>query len=402
MSLLLRKLAPLVCALALGGCLGGGNGMSNASSPGRDRVLTVYSSLPREGVSAPAAAAVAAGERAALSDAGGRTGPHRVRLVQLDSAEPGRRLWDPGRVDENAKRARDDPTTIAYLGELDSGASAVSVPITNHAGILQVSPADGLTSLTRAAPGDLHGGPERYYPTERRTFLRLVPNDRTQAEQLLALVRRAGARRLALVSGHDIYSRELEEVLAALAPRHDLMVIATEDLEDEPAGLQDLVSRLADRRPDAIVLTGVLGPSTGSFLAAAGAGLPATLVLGSSGLLAGGSGQGFPGARRAAALTPVRPVATYPPSAGRLVRRLPAPTERPEALYGYEAMRLVLDAIRRGGSNRSEVVRAALTPRVRRSVIGAYRVRPGGDVSEESFALYRIEHGELVFKRLVR
>jgi branched-chain amino acid transport system substrate-binding protein len=55
-------------------------------------------------------------------------------------------------VAANAKRAADDPTAMAYLGELDYGATAVSLPITNNAGVLQVSPGDGLTSLTERAP----------------------------------------------------------------------------------------------------------------------------------------------------------------------------------------------------------------------------------------------------------
>ena len=41
----------------------------------------------------------------------------------------------------NAKTAAQDPSTIAYLGDLDSGATAVSLPLINAAGILQVSPA---------------------------------------------------------------------------------------------------------------------------------------------------------------------------------------------------------------------------------------------------------------------
>ena len=64
----------------------------------------------------------------------------------------------------NAHRAADDPSAIAYLGELDYGASAVSLPITNDAGLLQVSPGDGLTSLTQAAAGPAARGPRALLP----------------------------------------------------------------------------------------------------------------------------------------------------------------------------------------------------------------------------------------------
>src|SRR5690349_14637381 len=86
--------------------------------------------------------------------------------VYLSLPKPGDETWDPSTVEANAKRAAADPDAIAYIGELDEGASAISVPVTNDAGILQVSPFDGLTSLTRDEPGTpLTNGPARYYPS---------------------------------------------------------------------------------------------------------------------------------------------------------------------------------------------------------------------------------------------
>src|SRR5512132_1622053 len=136
--------AIVLAAAGLAAC-GGGSG-ERSKIPGN--TLPIYSSLPAHGVSAPAARAVAAGERLALSDAGSRAAHRRVRFVRLDSTQPGGRVWEPSLVSANAKRAAADPTAVAYLGELDYGASAVSVPVTNEKGILQVSPGDGLASLT--------------------------------------------------------------------------------------------------------------------------------------------------------------------------------------------------------------------------------------------------------------
>jgi ABC-type branched-subunit amino acid transport system substrate-binding protein len=61
--------------------------------------------------------------------------------------------------------------------------------------------------------------------------------------------------------------------------------------------------------------------------------------------------------------------------------------ERPEALYAYDAMALVLDAVRRAGADRAAVVRAALAPRSVRGVTGPYRVGRGGDVARPRLAV---------------
>src|SRR4051794_19639365 len=70
----------LVTAVAVAAVLGlAACGSDHHPRAGRSGALTVYSSLPRAGLSARAAAAVSDGERLALADAGGRAGGRRVR-----------------------------------------------------------------------------------------------------------------------------------------------------------------------------------------------------------------------------------------------------------------------------------------------------------------------------------
>jgi branched-chain amino acid transport system substrate-binding protein len=391
-------------ALALGGCLGG---QVPESTRVKGPELTVYSSLPAHGASAPVAAAVAAGEQLALAEAGGQVGDKRVRLVVLDSTAPGDLLWDPGLVSANAERAVDDPTTIAYLGELDYGASAVSVPITNDADILQVSPGDGLTSLTRTPPGRPRGGPERYYPSDVRSFLRLTPNDLLQAETLLARIREAGASRLAVVSDPDIYGRELSAELVARARRDGPQPVVAEEYDDEVGDIPDLVRTLVPARPDAVVYAGIAGPGTGRLLAAIDQRLPGVPVYATAGVLARDPALPIPVApERVEALGAIPPASRMPADGRRVLRtiaRADGPARaRPEALYGYEAMRLVLDALRSAGPDRRAVMRAALAIRTRDSVIGRYEIRATGDVSTDSFAFWALHGGRFVFSGIVR
>jgi branched-chain amino acid transport system substrate-binding protein len=403
---LARTLAALLllatAAVSLGGCLG--RGRSEETSRISGGTVTVYTSLPLHGVSRAAASAVAAGQRLALADAGGRAGGLRVRLVRLDSTEPGDRLWDPGRVNANAERAADDETAIAYLGELDYGASAVSVPITNDAGILQVSAGEGLTSLTREPPGRPRAGPARYYPTGARNFLRLVPNDLLQAETMLEQIRAAGAERLAIVFDEEIYGRELAGEIVARARRDGPEPVASEEYGGRVEDIPDLVRSLAEGRPDAVVFAGVAGPGIGRLLSAIDAGMPGVPVFATSGMLV--RDRPIPAAPgKVEAYTPVRPASRLPRWGRRLLRRLrqlEGPyVARPEAIYGYEAMRLVLNAIADAGPDRRRVIAAALEIRSRRSPLGAYVVRATGDIGEERFALYTLRDGRFEFERVV-
>jgi branched-chain amino acid transport system substrate-binding protein len=401
-SCLARRLTPAVAAalaaLALAGCLGG----EERSSRIEGGTVVVYTSLPRSGVSAPAARATAAGERLALEDARGRAGDLEVELVELDSSERGERLWDPDLVSANAGSAADDPRAIAYLGELDYGASAVSLPITNDADVLQVSPTDGLTSLTRAPLGRPRAGPERYYPEGERSFVRLVPVDELQAEALLSRVRADGARRIAVLADGEIHSRELGGILLALARRDGPEPVASEEYRGRVEEIPDLVRSLAEERPDALVYAGIAGAGTGRLLAQVDRTLPGVPVYGTSGLLARDPATPIPAApANVDVLGSIPPASELPAAGRRLLARLDPAVARPEAVYGYEAMRLVLDAIRAAGADRAKVIREALRIRARRSPLGPYRVRATGEVEAVRFALYALRDGSFEFERMI-
>ncbi len=107
-------------------------------------------------------------------------GQFRVSYYSLDDANPQTGQWDPGITAADAKTAAQDTSTIAYLGDYNSAATAISLPLINAAGILQVSPASpyvGLTSSLDAGQDE----PERFYPTGHRSFGRLEPADAVQA-----------------------------------------------------------------------------------------------------------------------------------------------------------------------------------------------------------------------------
>src|SRR3712207_6796176 len=168
--------------------------------------LTVYSSLPLRGPYADVARDLVRAEKLALKEAGGRAGEFSISYVSLDSADPEEGRWTPGRVAANARKAVQDRQTIAYLGELETGASAISVPILNEGGILQVSPRDTFGGLTaRGARGE----PEKYYPSGERTFARMVPGDDEQARELVAAMRSQGVRRLLLADDRELAGSSL-------------------------------------------------------------------------------------------------------------------------------------------------------------------------------------------------
>jgi branched-chain amino acid transport system substrate-binding protein len=394
----LASLAALACAAVLSGCFGSGDDAAERQ-PIRGHVLRLYASRPTEGPSAATGRAVAAGERQALADAGSMAGRYRIRLIELSASKPGGGNWDPGQVSENASRAAQDRRAIAYLGELNLGASAISVPVTNEAGLLQVSPTDGLASLTEQPPRSA-AGPERYFPSGHRTFLRLVPDDIVEARLIVDRLEALGVERPALIVGTGIYARELAAEVAAEARKRGIEPGKTEDLRDDPdtvlGAARDLADLPPDAEPDAVVLALARDRYTAQMLADLGRLLPQAELVTGDGILVGQPLVAAEGSTPPA----LEAVAPQPPPGpsrvlARIAREQGAQLASAEALWGYEAMRVVLDAIRKAQhgdrpADRVDVVRAALTPRTRRSPIGTYQVRRNGSVEGLPMALYRL------------
>ncbi|HEX2087756.1 MAG TPA: branched-chain amino acid ABC transporter substrate-binding protein [Solirubrobacteraceae bacterium] len=342
--------------------------------------LTVYSSLPQTGPLAEVSRDMVRAEKLALEQAGGRAGDYRISYVSLDSADPKTGRWTPDRVVQNARAAVEDLQTIAYIGELEAGASAVSVPILNEGGMLQVSPGDTFAGLTEAG---LPGEPEKYYPSGRRTFARMVPDDDEQVEQLVALMRRRGVRRAWLADDRQVGGTSLVDRLERRLRTTGIEVVDRERLDPKGEVPEDLARDVREDRTDAFVYAGAYQPFAVEVLRAVHAGAPRVDLFAPDGmavapdlpLRAGGAGDKL-------LVTAVQP--DEDADFARRFRSRYGSDPHPRAVLAYDAMRLVLEAIDRAGAkagNRPTVIREAL------SAAGAPRAR---------FAAFRIVGGRLV------
>jgi branched-chain amino acid transport system substrate-binding protein len=129
-------------ALALGavGC-GGGGVAKNAT-------LSVYLSAPLSGAKAAAGQRMCAEARRELGRHGDRAGDVRLRLVCLDDTG-GASHWRLAAIGADARRAVEDSSTVAYLGELEPAATRFSQPIVETAGIGQVPGPSGRAAMAR-------------------------------------------------------------------------------------------------------------------------------------------------------------------------------------------------------------------------------------------------------------
>lgn len=144
----------LLALLPVAGC-GGTSGVQNGAT------VNVYVSVPLSGPQAAAGRASCDGARQEAARDGGRVGDVRVRLVCLDDSD-GTGAWALAAVGANARRAAQDSSTVAYIGELDPDASRFSATILATAEIGQIPATDGAAAMrrVRAAIEGAEGDPD--------------------------------------------------------------------------------------------------------------------------------------------------------------------------------------------------------------------------------------------------
>lgn len=401
--LCLAALAAL--AVTVAGC--GGVSISGASEATGNQ-LVIYSSLPLQGPSGEVAAQIVNGERLALADAGGRIGPFRVSYVSLDDANPTTGRLDPGVTASNAKMAAQDTSTIAYLGEYNSAATAVSLPLINAAGILQVSPASpyvGLTSSLDAGQDE----PQRFYPSGQRTFGRLQPGDPGQARAQVDLMKAMGVHKVYVLDDQDPFEIPLAQIVASDAERAGITVAAHDSLATTTGAVfTGAVEKIAQSGAQAVFLAGGTGAGTVALWRQLHSAAPHLLLLGSSTMVNESfTAQIGPAAASTYLTTPVLATNDYPPTAARILsayRRHFGSEPGPNALYGYEAMSVVLDAIRRAashGNDRQAVINSFFAVRNRNSVLGRYSIDAGGETTLPRYGVDRVVASRPVFYRAI-
>ncbi|MBB4663986.1 branched-chain amino acid ABC transporter substrate-binding protein [Conexibacter arvalis] len=402
-----RALAALVLAVVavvLAGC--GGEDPARSAVSGTE--LRVYSSMPLEGPDRQAALDVLRGERIALAEAGGRVGDYRVRLVSLDAATKEADRWDPAQISENARTAAKDPAAVAYVGEFHTGSSAISVPLLNEAGILQVSPIDSAMALTQRTLS-VPDSPGKYYPKAEdygRTFKRLVPGDQTQAAALLDYMRRQGVRRLMVLSDEDPTGLGYAMTLRNHARRWGIAVAGREDVDPHQRDPRDLIEKIEEARADAVFYGGAAHEGAIRLWQDLSVAAPTVKLFAPGSLVDGPFIDAIGAAGGATYVTrPFVGLRSYPEPAARFVRAyVKRHGTRPttEALYGYEAMSAILaaieDAAEQAGEqplDRADVVRAFRALRREGTVLGDYEFRANGDTTLHRYGAYRVIGGEL-------
>jgi branched-chain amino acid transport system substrate-binding protein len=377
--------------------------------------VNVYSSLPLQGASRPQTTAMVDGIKLALEQANGKAGDLTVKYTSLDDSTAQAGTWTPEATQANAQKVAQDDSAIAYIGEFNSGASAISIPILNEVPIAQISPANTAVGLTTDEPGADKGEPDKYYPTGSRHYLRIVPKDTIQGAALASLMKEDGCTSTYILNDKEVYGAGLARNIEAAAGDIGLEVAGNEGIDPKAPNFRSQAATIKSSGADCFVFSGITANGAVQLYKDVSAAVPDAKLYGPDGVAESGFSDPKEGGIPAdvAAKTKVT-VATlspdeYPPEGKKFFsdfeKTYGEANPDPYAIYGYEAMDLVLDTCKELGSDctdRQAMIDTLFQTKGRESVLGTYDIDENGDTTLTDYGVYSIEGGELQFDQTIQ
>ncbi|MEA2130324.1 MAG: branched-chain amino acid transport system substrate-binding protein [Solirubrobacteraceae bacterium] len=393
----------LLPLLAFGVAACGSDNTSGGGSTAAGTTLTIYSSLPLQGTSRGQSEAVINGEKLALEDAGGKVGKYTIKYVSLDdstSQNPG--TADESKTGQNARQAVRDKSAIFYLGEFNSGGTKVSLPILNKASIPQISPSNTYIGLTTNEPGSEPGEPQKYYPTSKRTYARVVPRDKIQGAALVTVMKEDGCKTATLWNDKSTYGAGLARNIKQTAQAAGLKIENEQGTDKNAPNYRSIASQI---KSDCFAFAGVTGENAVQVYKDVAAAAPNAKLYGPDGVaeeaFTNPKKGGIPAsiAKRVKITVATLGVKDLPSAAATLDKykqKYNTQTVDPYGIYGYETMALALDALKRAGdkaNDRAAVLKALFATKDRQSVLGTYSIDKNGDTSLTDYGLYEVKDG---------
>jgi branched-chain amino acid transport system substrate-binding protein len=396
-------------------CGGDDEESSDSGGGSGEGTVDVYSSLPLQGASRPSTVALVNGIKLALEQKGGKAGETTVKYTSLDDSTAQAGTWTPEATQANAEKVAQDDAAIAYIGEFNSGASAVSIPILNEIPIAQISPANTAVGLTSDEPGADKGEPDKYYPSGARHYLRIVPKDTIQGAALATLMKEDGCTNTYILNDKEVYGAGLSRNIESSAKEQGVEVLANEGIDPKAPNFRSQAANMKSEGAECFVFSGITANGAVQMYKDVAAAIPDAKLYGPDGVAESGFSDpaegGIPADVQARTKVTVATLSPdeYPPDGKKFFadysKKYGDDNPDPYAIYGYEAMSLILDTCAELGpdcSDKQAMIDALFATKGRESVLGTYDIDKNGDTTLTDYGIYSIKGGELAFDETIK
>ncbi len=322
-----------------------------------------------------------------------KAGQFNVGYQSCDDSTAQAGKWDSGKCSTNANAYARNQSVIGVIGTFNSGCAEIVIPKLNTApnGPLgMISPANTYVGLTHKGPAIAPGEPDKYYPTGKRNYVRIVAADDFQGAADAQLTQQLGYKSVFILNDKEAYGLGVARDYQNSAKALNLTISGFEAWDPKASSYEALANRIKQTGADTIFLGGLICENGAKLIK------DLRSVLGSKYPLITPDGFSDFTANGPAAEGMYVSVAGIPPE------KLKGPGKKfiddfgaqigtqvnPYAAYAAQAAEIMLDAIGDSTGLRSQVTGNLFGTKVKNGILGTFGINKNGDTTANPVTVY--------------
>jgi branched-chain amino acid transport system substrate-binding protein len=242
-----------------------------------------------------------------------------------------------------------------------------------------------------------------------------VPKDTIQGAALATLMKEDGCTKAYILNDKEVYGAGLARNVEGAAKEQGLEIAGNEGIDPKAPNFRSQAATIKSEGADCFLFSGITANGAVQLYKDVAAALPDAKLYGPDGVAESGFSDpaegGIPGdvASRVEVTVATLSPDEYPPDGQKFFddfeKKYGEKNPDPYAIYGYEAMDLVLDTCEELGdkcSDKGSMIEALFNTKGRESVLGTYDIDENGDTTLTDYGVYTIKGGELEYDQTIK
>lgn len=336
------------------------------------------------------------GVKLAVDQANAKSGnKYKYQVQILDDAVNGKH--DPAQGAKNIQQFVADKNVMGVVGPFNSNVAQAEIPLTNEAGLVQISPANTNPDLTKtAAANDLR----KAHPDQIAYFRVCTTDDFQGPAGADYAFKTLNKKAVFIVDDNETYGKGIADEFEKRFSADGGKVLGHEHLSSGQQDFKSLLTKAKATNPDMVYYGGVT--TTGGGLLRkqmTDVGMQQLTFMGGDGIVedefvkeAGAAGVGSWG-------TVAAPIADLTPDAKDFIAaynaKYTAPADKIGAYSaaGYDAANIIIQAVEKAGADRAAVRTAVAGLADFHGALGTYGFDKSGDTTNKIISLWTVANG---------
>jgi branched-chain amino acid transport system substrate-binding protein len=260
--------AAVAAALALTACSGSSDTASDGASGGAaGKTLVVGTDLPLQGAATDANVSTNNMIKLYLEQIGNKAGDYNIELKEYDNATAAKGSWDDATCAKNAQDHVANTNEVAVMGTYNSGCAKIIVPVLNQdpdGPMLMVSHANTNVGLTKTwDPGE----PEKFYPTGKRNYARVVTTDDYQGQAAAQYVaKELGFKKCFVINDNQTYGQGVAKAFIDEAQKQGIEILGNEAWDAKQPNYTAFFEQIKATNPECLYIGGIYDNNGGQLV----------------------------------------------------------------------------------------------------------------------------------------